>query len=98
MTIFLKHLFLQSDVPTESREVSQLEMETWCNENNIASGIETSAKNASNVQDAFRIAVQHWLKSENRADRNDCNYNDTVDLSRKHNENRNSCCVGSDDQ
>lgn len=91
-------LIFQSDVSSETREVSQLEMETWCNENSIASCIETSAKNASNVHDAFRIAVQHWLKTENRADRNDCTYNDTVDLSKKQNENRSSCCTGSDEQ
>lgn len=88
----------KSDVPAESREVSQLEMETWCNENGIASCIETSAKNANNVHEAFRVAVQYWLKTESRADRNDCTYNDTVDLSRKQSENRSSCCTGSDDQ
>lgn len=81
----------------EEREVSQLEMETWCNENMIASCIETSAKTASNVQEAFKLAVQHWIKGEIRADKIESTYNDTIDLSRKNGENRNSCCLGSSD-
>lgn len=86
-------------MPVETREVSQLEMETWCNENSIASCLETSAKNASNVHEAFKVAVQHWLKTESRADKNDCPYNDTVDLNKKQSENRSSCCAAnSDDQ
>lgn len=79
----------------EDREVSHLELETWCNENGIASGIETSAKNASNVQEAFKIAVQHWIKAESRADKNDCVYNDTVDLRKRQTDNRSSCCISS---
>ncbi|KAL1509417.1 hypothetical protein ABEB36_004160 [Hypothenemus hampei] len=84
----------KSDVPREEREVSQLEMETWCNENGITSCIETSAKNASNVQEAFKMAVQHWLRLESRADKNETATNDTVDLSKKYGDNRMSCCVG----
>ncbi|CAG9835533.1 unnamed protein product [Diabrotica balteata] len=88
----------KSDVPTEEREVSQLEMETWCNENSITSSIETSAKNANNVQEAFKMAVQHWLRLESRADKIDTAMNDTVDLRKKHSENRSSCCIGSGDE
>ncbi|XP_066262347.1 ras-related protein Rab-9A [Euwallacea similis] len=88
----------KSDISMEQREVSQLEMETWCNENSITSCIETSAKNASNVQEAFKMAVQHWLRLESRADSNETIINDTVDLSKKQGENRMSCCVGSGDE
>ncbi|XP_030756250.1 ras-related protein Rab-9A [Sitophilus oryzae] len=87
----------KSDVPTEEREVSPLEMETWCNDNGITSCIETSAKSASNVQEAFKMAVQHWLKLESRADKSETVINDTVDLSKKQTENRTSCCIGSSD-
>lgn len=87
----------KSDVTVEEREVSQLELETWCNENSIASCIETSAKNASNVQEAFKLAVQHWLRAESRADRTDCTYSDTVDLSKKQSDGRSSCCTGAND-
>lgn len=75
-----------------------MELETWCNENSIASCIETSAKNASNVQEAFKLAVHHWLKAEIRADKNECIYNDTIDLARKNMDNRSSCCLGSSDE
>ncbi|CAG9773091.1 unnamed protein product [Ceutorhynchus assimilis] len=85
----------KSDVSSEAREVSQLEMETWCNENSITSCIETSAKSASNVEEAFKMAVQHWLRLESRADINETHVNDTVDLSKKIGDsNRMSCCVG----
>ncbi|XP_019874132.1 ras-related protein Rab-9A [Aethina tumida] len=87
----------KSDV-TSDREVSQLEMETWCNENGITSCIETSAKNASNVQEAFKLAVEHWLRLETRADKNEPAFNDTVDLTKKQGENRSSCCIGNTDE
>ncbi|KAJ8962060.1 hypothetical protein NQ314_005843 [Rhamnusium bicolor] len=87
----------KSDVASEEREVSQLEMETWCNENSITSYIETSAKNATNVQEAFKLAVQHWLRLETRADRNAPLINDTVNLKSKHSKNRTSCCIGATD-
>ncbi|CAH0553261.1 unnamed protein product [Brassicogethes aeneus] len=86
----------KSDITSE-REVSQLELETWCNENGITSSIETSAKNASNVQEAFILAVEHWLRIEKRADKNETVYNDTVDLTKKQGE-KSSCCIGSSDE
>ncbi|XP_050303132.1 ras-related protein Rab-9A isoform X2 [Anthonomus grandis grandis] len=57
----------KSDVPVEEREVSQLEMDGNGNgnENGITSCIETSAKNASNVQEAFKLAVKHWQRFHN---------------------------------
>lgn len=73
-------------------------METWCNENGITSSIETSAKNASNVQEAFKLAVQYWLRLESRADKTDSIINDTVDLTKKHSDNRMSCCIGTGDE
>lgn len=73
-------------------------METWCNENGISACIETSAKNASNVQEAFSIAVLHWLRLESRADKNECLYSDTVNLTKKQAENRISCCNNASDE
>ncbi|ENN72652.1 ras-related protein Rab-9A [Dendroctonus ponderosae] len=88
----------KSDVSSEHREVSMLEMETWCNENHITSCIETSAKNASNVQEAFRMAVQHWIRLESRADKNQTIVNDTVNLSKNQSDVKTSCCGGSGDE
>nr|CAH7766214.1 unnamed protein product [Callosobruchus chinensis] len=88
----------RSDVTSEEREVTQLEMEMWCNENSITSCIETSAKNASNVQEAFKMAVQHWLRLETRADRNESPINDTVDLTKNNTSSRVSCCMATGDE
>ncbi|KRT85545.1 ADP ribosylation factor [Oryctes borbonicus] len=84
----------KSDVSSDEREVSQIELESWCNENGICNCIETSAKNASNVQEAFKMAVQYWLKAESRADKNEYTCNDTIDLTKKSGEGRSSCCIG----
>ncbi|VEN56849.1 unnamed protein product [Callosobruchus maculatus] len=73
-------------------------MEMWCNENSITSCIETSAKNASNVQEAFKMAVQHWLRLETRADRNESPINDTVDLTKNSSSSRVSCCMATGDE
>lgn len=89
---------MQSDINAEEREVAQLDLENWCNENGIASCIETSAKSASNVQEAFKMAVQHWLRAESKADKNECAYSDTVDLNKKQSDYRSSCCAGATDE
>lgn len=82
----------KSDVPQQEREVSELEMENWCRENSISAFIETSAKNASNVQEAFNIAVRHWIRFETKADRNDPLYQDTIDLTKKQTNHKSACC------
>ncbi|XP_044761857.1 ras-related protein Rab-9A [Coccinella septempunctata] len=87
----------KSDISGAQREVSETERETWCNENNITASIETSAKDASNVHEAFRLAVQQWIKLEMRADRSETPYNDTVDLKQRQSGSRTSCCSGGDD-
>lgn len=81
----------KSDMASIDRQVSQLEMETWCNDNNIASCLEASAKNASNVQEAFQIAVKYWAKVESRHDRDRASLDDTVDLTEKYGTSK-SCC------
>ncbi|CAH1999440.1 unnamed protein product [Acanthoscelides obtectus] len=91
-------IVIGNKVTSEEREVTQLEMEMWCNENSITSCIETSAKNASNVHEAFKMAVQHWLRLENRADRNEPHIDDTVDLTKKSTANRTSCCIATGDE
>lgn len=88
----------KSDISTSEREVTTMEMETWCSENGIISCIETSAKEATNVQEAFKIAVKQWLRAETRADKNEIPYNDTIDLTKTQNRTRISCCIGSGDE
>lgn len=43
------------------------------------------------------MAVQHWLKLESRADKNEPIIKDTVDLTKKQPDNRISCCAGTGD-
>lgn len=86
---------LQSDVEAKEREVTKMQLETWCAKNHVASCIETSAKNASNVQEAFHMAVEHWMKAERCADRQaeNAELNDTVDLRKVNLDTRSSCCA-----
>ncbi|XP_018328279.1 ras-related protein Rab-9B [Agrilus planipennis] len=89
----------KTDVSCEERKVTQMEMEMWCDENGVASCIETSAKNASNVQEAFKLAIRHWLKAESKGDKNEsCYAADTVDLNKRSSLNRSSCCMGSTEE
>ncbi|XP_022900423.1 ras-related protein Rab-9A [Onthophagus taurus] len=89
----------KSDVVSEQREVALIELEAWCNENNISSFIETSAKSSNNVQEAFKMAVQFWLRAESRADRNENHScDDTIDLRKKNGDNRTSCCSGNSEE
>ncbi|XP_065170638.1 ras-related protein Rab-9B [Atheta coriaria] len=85
----------KSDVEAKEREVTKMQLETWCAENHVASCIETSAKNASNVQEAFHMAVEHWMKAERCADRQaeNAELNDTVDLRKVNLDTRSSCCA-----
>ncbi|GAB6030664.1 hypothetical protein CHUAL_007520 [Chamberlinius hualienensis] len=52
------------DVDEDQRAVSLEEVEEWCRENGNVLHIETSAKDATNVDVAFSLAVECWLKME----------------------------------
>ncbi|CAH1400885.1 unnamed protein product [Nezara viridula] len=53
----------------ESREVSEEEARNWCKENGDMPYIETSARDAINVDGAFSTAVDIWLNLEEAMDR-----------------------------
>lgn len=57
-TLAIKSHFLQSDVSSKDREVSHDQLKQWCDDNKIATYIETSAKSDNNVMEAFSMAVQ----------------------------------------
>lgn len=79
-----------------NRDVCPEEVNAWCQEYNISSFIETSAKTSQNVTAAFILAVRQWIKMERLA--NELNANgDTIDLTRgvRLNANSKSCCSGS---
>lgn len=87
----------KNDLPPAERKVSQEEVSSWCQSNQIASFIETSAKASHNVPEAFAMAVRKWLAAERTADRTDGAGRDLIDLTKRVNiSNSNTgCCGGS---
>ncbi|XP_048481944.1 ras-related protein Rab-9B [Plutella xylostella] len=59
----------KSDVSSKDREVPYEQLKHWCEENKIATYIETSAKNDNNVVEAFSMAVQRWSDLDQKAER-----------------------------
>ncbi|XP_045452017.1 ras-related protein Rab-9A [Melitaea cinxia] len=59
----------KSDVSSKDREVSYDQLKRWCEENKIATYLETSAKTNSNVLEAFSLAVQRWADLEQKAEK-----------------------------
>lgn len=55
------NILLQSDVSSKDREVTHDQLKQWCDDNKIATYIETSAKNDNNVVEAFSMAVQRCV-------------------------------------
>jgi hypothetical protein len=79
------------DISSEQREVSCEEARAWCMENGSPPYVETSAKDATNVEQAFSLAVESWAHLEAKLDRP--YIGDTVDLQRQQPEQRSSCCL-----
>lgn len=73
------------------KQVSTEEAKAWCSENGDPPLVETSAKDATNVETAFSSAVAAWTSFEARMDRP--LIEDTVDLSKQHSSHRSSCCM-----
>lgn len=81
----------KADVSEGERQVTQEEAQNWCKENGNPPFVETSAKNASNVELAFRLAVERWTKFEEKLDRH--YENEVVDLRSVKPPERVSCCM-----
>lgn len=73
-------ILFQSDLgKTDRRQVTAEEVAAWCKEYNIASFIETSAKQAVNITEAFSEAVRQW-KVLDRIATSELRAGDTIDL------------------
>ncbi|KAG7201999.1 hypothetical protein KM043_004688 [Ampulex compressa] len=79
------------DVPECEKQVSTEEAQAWCAENGDPPLVETSAKDATNVEAAFGAAVAAWTQLEARLERPIVE--DTVDLSKQQSPHRSSCCM-----
>lgn len=88
---------LQLDLASEKREIEEEEARMWCEENGKFPYIETSAKDATNVEAAFSLAVERWMKFEESLEKASGSYGgDTVDLTKQSpQQSRSSCCLGS---
>lgn len=80
----------KADIAEEERQVSQEEAQVWCKENGNPPFVETSAKDATNVELAFRMAVERWTKFEEKMDRH--YETEVVDLRSVKPPERASCC------
>lgn len=86
---------MQIDVPESNRQVSYEEAKAWCVENGNPPLVETSAKDATNVEEAFGAAVAAWTRLDARLDRPIVE--DTVDLSKQQPVQRSGCCMSTSD-
>lgn len=83
------------DMAAKYRQVNYEEVEQWCQDNGITSLIETSSKAASNVTDAFVLAVRQWKHMERVAEIELRQQSDTIDLTRSIRLAQNRfCCIG----
>ncbi|XP_067125169.1 ras-related protein Rab-9B [Centruroides vittatus] len=81
-------IIIGNKVDMETKEVSTDELKQWCQQNKNCPYVETSAKDATNVEQAFHMAVENWLQMEQRME--ELYMDETVDLS-KHSQKR-ACC------
>lgn len=79
------------DVAESEKQVTTEEAKAWCAENGDPPLVETSAKDATNVEAAFAAAVAAWARLEARLERP--LVEDTVDLSKQQFPQRSSCCM-----
>lgn len=70
------------DLANENREVITADVRAWCEKNGQIPMIETSAKDAINVDMAFSLAVERWNKLEEFLERSNDYCANTVDLSK----------------
>ena len=79
------------DFPNEDRAVSTAEGESWCNTNGNVPYHETSAKDSTNVQEAFISAVKRAIELDNNLDSRTMHHGNAVDLS-KQRQRQTACC------
>ncbi|KAF7996201.1 hypothetical protein HCN44_001833 [Aphidius gifuensis] len=79
------------DVPELEKQISTEEALAWCAKNGNPPLVETSAKNATNVEAAFCQAVETWARLDAKMDRPIVE--DIVNLSKQQTIHRTTCCM-----
>ncbi|XP_068145601.1 ras-related protein Rab-9B [Drosophila tropicalis] len=73
----------KNDLQPQQRQINSDEVKEWCKELNISTHIETSSKTATNVTEAFTLALRQWKHMECVAEAELRQQNgDTIDLTR----------------
>lgn len=86
-------IVVANKVDIEGREVSEEEARVWCKENGDMPYIETSARDAINVDSAFSTAVDIWISLEEAMDRLGTYGEGTIKLNRFQNKKTTYCCA-----
>ncbi|XP_023160604.2 ras-related protein Rab-9B [Drosophila hydei] len=85
----------KNDIRPERRQVGYEDAQQWCTEHGISSHIETSSKTATNVTDAFVLALRQWKTMERVAEAEQRQHGDTIDLTQPIRlMQRRQCCTG----
>lgn len=83
------------DLASEMREVEELEVLAWCEENGQIPMIETSAKDAINIDMTFALAVERWKGLEEFFDKPNNYSENVINLKRKKSDqsaSKTGCC------
>uniref|UniRef100_T1H0W3 Uncharacterized protein n=1 Tax=Megaselia scalaris TaxID=36166 RepID=T1H0W3_MEGSC len=71
-----------ADINPSQREVTPEQINSWCENNKMFTYLETSSKTATNVTEAFSLAVKQWRKLEKQTERELRDQGDTIDLTK----------------
>lgn len=83
------------DLAREKREVEESEVLKWCEDNGQIPMIETSAKDAINVDTTFTMAVEQWKRLEEYFEKSNDYSGSVVNLQKqpkKKNNVNSGCC------
>lgn len=80
MCLFLPSPQSDLDGASGRRQVTAEEVAAWCREYNVTSFIETSAKQAVNITEAFTLGVRQWRALDRISHRELLDHSDTIDL------------------
>ncbi|KAL5280192.1 RAB9B family protein [Megaselia abdita] len=72
----------KADIAPSQRDTTSDQINEWCEDNKITNYIETSSKTATNVTEAFSMAVKQWKKLEKQTERELRDQGDTIDLTK----------------